>query len=56
MAEKKKLLLFGANQSLIKDFFSQLKYQFEMLSCSSIAVLLPVSRKQTAGCLTGEAL
>lgn len=35
MTEKKKLLLFGANQSLIKDFFSQLKYQFEMLSCSS---------------------
>ena len=34
MIEKKKLLLFGANQSLISDFFSQLTGQFEMLSCS----------------------
>lgn len=35
MAEKKKLLLFGANQSLISDFFVQLADLFEMLSCSS---------------------
>lgn len=35
MAEKKKLLLFGANQSLISDFFVQLADRFEMLSCSS---------------------
>lgn len=35
MSEKKKLLLFGANKSLINDFFDQLSFQFELLSCSS---------------------
>lgn len=35
MSEKKKLLLFGANESLINDFFAQLTERFEMLSCSS---------------------
>lgn len=35
MIEKKKLLLFGANRSLINDFFTQLQARFEMLSCSS---------------------
>lgn len=35
MSEKKKLLLFGDNKSLINDFFGQLSIYFEMLSCSS---------------------
>ncbi|MDD7641557.1 MAG: response regulator [bacterium] len=35
MSEKKKLLLFGDNKSLINDFFGQLSVNFEMLSCSS---------------------
>ena len=35
MSEKKKLLLFGDNKSLINDFFGQLSMYFEMLSCSS---------------------
>ena len=35
MIEKKKLLLFGANRTLINDFFAQLSARFEMLSCSS---------------------
>ena len=35
MIEKKKLLLFGENRSLINDFFTQLTARFEMLSCSS---------------------
>ena len=35
MSGKKKLLLFGDNQSLINDFFAQLSSRFEMLSCSS---------------------
>ena len=35
MSEKKKLLLFGANESLINDFFAQLTERFEMLNCSS---------------------
>ena len=34
MTEKKKLLLFGAHESLINDFFAQLSPSFEMLSCS----------------------
>ena len=35
MSEKKKILLFGDNKSLINDFFGQLSMYFEMLSCSS---------------------
>ena len=35
MAEKRKLLLCGANGSLISDFFEQLTDRFEILSCSS---------------------
>lgn len=35
MEKKKKLLLFGANQSLIDDFFAQLTDRFDVLSCSS---------------------
>ena len=35
MMEKKKLLLFGANESLLSDFFAKLPVRFEMLSCSS---------------------
>ena len=35
MTEKKKILLFGANESLISDFFAKLPMRFEMLSCSS---------------------
>lgn len=34
MTEKKKLLLFGANKSLMNDFFVQMDMRFEMLSCS----------------------
>ena len=34
MNERKKLLLFGANQSLLNDFFAQQQDLFEMLSCS----------------------